>query len=137
MESNSENKVFPSLVAINIEEEIFNEYTSSGFIISENWIICNASIAKKLEDSNLVIRYGANDKFKLDMPTIQISNIVLHPLFDDCDLINNIALLKLKTGIDFNEFVQPIMLPWKYKGRSLERLRPYSVSLKDDISIYY
>lgn len=132
MALDSEIIKFPSLVAITVKSNPFNHFTSSGFIIDSDWIVCNGCIVNSLLESKLEFRYGATDKFELENPTLDISDIHVHPSFSDTNLSHNIALLKLAKPFEFNENVQPIMLPWKYKNKSLEQFRPFCVSLVDD-----
>lgn len=140
MTSESLKKKFPSLVAITTKSKPFNHHTSCGHIISADWIICNGyimNIILQLQDLKLEIRYGVSEKFELSNPTLEISSIHLHPSFDDANLSNNIALLKLATPLELNENIQPIMLPWKYKNKSLERFQPYCVAVLDDFGILF
>lgn len=42
---------------------------------------------------------------------VGVSQVIIHPNYDSSTYQNDIALLKLKHGLTFNEFVQPIQMP--------------------------
>ena len=53
--------------------------------------------------------------------TVQVSEIIQHPEYDTSVVpVNDLALLKLKTFVEFTAFIQPICLPAPGPPVSLE-----------------
>ena len=65
--------------------------------------------------SGLFIQAGiTNKKLQKNMQEIFVRKIIIHPMFrrnNDLDMDNDIAILKLKQSLSFNDFVQPACLP--------------------------
>jgi hypothetical protein len=68
---------------------------------------------KKASDSYFV--FGSNDlrKFDDDAQKVQVDEFILHPDWNPRveSYAGNIALARMQSKVEFNEFVQPVCLP--------------------------
>lgn len=84
-----------------------SKHICSGVILDEHWVITTAHCIVKYTKEELQVRYY-NDGHQISS---DIEAIVLNPGYQHKRLINNIALIKVKTEFDFNSVVQPAKLP--------------------------
>ena len=93
-----------------------------GTIINDLYILtaahCFDDDAFETIASNIFIQAGITNLKKTEshknMQKIFVRKIIIHPNFkrnDDQDTDNDIAILKLKQSLSFNDFVQPACLP--------------------------
>lgn len=73
------------------------------------------SFSSRAQDDYWVARLGTLRRgTKLPSPYEQlrpISKIILHPQYVDAGFINDISILKMKTPVQFSNYVRPICLP--------------------------
>lgn len=85
----------------------------SGVILNKQWIVTSAScIQKHLHDTELLISYGSTNRNAAGRTSIGSEQIILHPKFDSVSLVNNVALIKTKSAIKFNDNVEAAKLPF-------------------------
>lgn len=83
-----------------------SKHLCSGVILDERWIITTAHCIEKYTKDQLQVKYYVNGhRFN------NVEAIVLHPEYNHERLVNNVALIKVKTEIDFDVDVQPARLP--------------------------
>lgn len=84
----------------------------SGVILNKRWIITSANcIQKYLNVTELLISYGSADRNASERINVGSEKMILHPKFDSVSLVNNVALIKTKNDIKFNDNVEPAKLP--------------------------
>jgi secreted trypsin-like serine protease len=84
----------------------------SGSLINANWIVTAAHCY--FDDGFILVRAGEHniDEFEPDVQVSQISQVIIHPLYDETIIgPHDIALFRLATPFVFNDKVQPIVLP--------------------------
>jgi Trypsin len=59
----------------------------------------------------VLAEHNLKDFDKPRRKTMRIKQIVLHPSYASVQKLNDIALLRLEGGVEWNDFVQPICLP--------------------------
>lgn len=99
---------FRSAVSISYQSRVI----CSGVILNKRWILTSANcIQEHLNDKDLFISYGSLDRNAADRNSVGSEHIILHPKFDSVSLVNNVALIKTKNDINFNDNVEPAKLP--------------------------
>lgn len=117
---------FPWNVAIFIREldgDVVHE--CGGSIISDLYILTAAHCFENLRPSNYLIGVGSNDL----SATVkhEVEEIKVHPNYDNHQFYNDIALVRLKKKLTFNEAVRPICLPFDYlSSQSTSIKSPYN-----------
>ncbi|XP_051168885.1 trypsin 5G1-like [Leptopilina boulardi] len=104
---------FPFLVSLQYNGTFFNHsvvHFCCGNIISEYWILTAAQCMKARNINNFHIRGGSTKYFK-DGEVYKPAEIIIHPKFIDAQIGYDIALIKLSTGVLFNDRIKPIKLP--------------------------
>ncbi|XP_072535267.1 complement C1r-A subcomponent-like [Salminus brasiliensis] len=90
-----------------------------GAVIAEQWILTAASNLmpnnQPLFPDNIMIYIGSTDAMQLSSkPPLQIASLHVHPLYNNSDYTNfdhDIALIKLKSPIQYSADVMPLCLP--------------------------
>ncbi|KYN36368.1 Trypsin-1 [Trachymyrmex septentrionalis] len=82
-------------------------------ILNEQWILTAAHCAAGISASSITVKVG---KFNLKVKenteqTAKVSKVYIHEKYKGDVGGNDIALMKLDTPLQFNEYVQPIALP--------------------------
>lgn len=99
---------FRSAVSISYQSKAI----CSGVILNKRWVITSANcIQEHLNDEELLVSYGSTDRNAVDRTSVCSERIILHPEFDSVSLVNNVALIKTKNDIHFNENAEPAELP--------------------------
>lgn len=83
------------------------KHICSGVIVDEHWVITTAHCIEKYTKEELQVRYQ-NDGHQISSDVVAI---VFNPGYQHKRLVNNIALIKVKTEFDFNAVVQAAKLP--------------------------
>lgn len=73
-----------------------------GSIINKDWILSAAHCVPTTDPEDLYIRIGFTELSSSDGQIFKVEEIILHPNHNDVTYDNDIALIKLKTSINFN-----------------------------------
>lgn len=77
-------------------------HACTGIILNKRWIISSAlCVTQNSDKQELKIYYGSHNRTHDQRKIAEIEKIVLHPEFEQRKLRNNLALMKIKTNIDF------------------------------------
>ena len=86
-----------------------------GTILDETTILSAAHcFYPPLPTSNYYIEAGKKDEASFDGQTISVKEVIIHPMYNEEEghpFDNDVAILKLKSPLTFNENVQPACLP--------------------------
>lgn len=94
---------FLSTVAILSE----SKHICSAIILDEHWVITTAHCVEKYTKEKLQVSYQS-DGHKISS---EVDAIEIHSGYQQKRLINNVALIKVKSAFDFNTVVQAAKLP--------------------------
>ncbi|XP_055298843.1 mite allergen Der p 3-like isoform X2 [Sitodiplosis mosellana] len=84
-----------------------SKHHCSGVILDGHWIITTAHCVAKYTKEELHVSYQSNGH----QISSNVDAVVLHPGYKQGRLVNNVALIKVKSEIDFNAVVQAAKLP--------------------------
>lgn len=98
---------FASIVSIGLgSKEI-----CSGVILNKRWIITSARcIEKNANPEELQVHYGSPNREDANRLNINVEKVEIHPKFERVSMVNNIALIKTKDDIKFNDKIRPATL---------------------------
>jgi len=86
-----------------------------GTIISNQWILSAAHcFSMDTEKTNYRVQLGVFNKTNNDEPGEQhreVAELMLHPKWDEEELLYDIVLLKLENPVQFSDHISPICLP--------------------------
>uniref|UniRef100_A0A4X2KJ02 Peptidase S1 domain-containing protein n=1 Tax=Vombatus ursinus TaxID=29139 RepID=A0A4X2KJ02_VOMUR len=112
---NAELGGWPWTVSLQIVMFLRTVHVCGGSIINENWVLTAAHCLKDIRYPqfwravvgvhNLLQRHRKTKKIK-------IKAIIIHPQFIPDTYANDIALFHLKSTLSYNDYVQPICLPF-------------------------
>lgn len=83
----------------------------NGVILTHQWIIVAADCVEKYQPKNLKVSYGSAIRKNSQEITNEIEKIVINPKYEHTRLVSNVALIKVKTDIEFNVKVQAAIWP--------------------------
>ena len=95
-----------------------------GSILSQEWILTAAHCVIGKSSYNIFVAAGTDDvSYGFRKGTVVATgDMYIHPDYDEDKNINDIALIRLKTKLNFNKDVQPIKLPkpdQEFEGRAI------------------
>ncbi|XP_015608817.1 trypsin-1-like [Cephus cinctus] len=96
-----------------ISVEFSGKHFCSGALITESWVITAASCVSGRTISDINVRIGTSIS-SFGGTELAIGKIIVHDNFDKYTYDDDIALLKLENPIEFNDKLQPIILPVDY-----------------------
>ncbi|XP_023341659.1 trypsin-1 [Eurytemora carolleeae] len=104
---------FPWQVSLRQIAGIGATHFCGGSVIDKDWIVTAAHCCAgqtpafmHVVAGGIKLNSGEGEEQKID-----IEQIIGHPDYDSNDLTNDICMLKLKSSLEFTEWVQPIALP--------------------------
>jgi secreted trypsin-like serine protease len=96
-----------------ISQQYYTNIYCGGAIISNEWILTTAECAYKSGNYSVLL-YGSTSVKNMTVGGAAISEMFIsHDNFTAAILKHNIALVKLRDRLTFNEYVQPVTLPSK------------------------
>ncbi|KAG5877816.1 hypothetical protein JTB14_004120 [Gonioctena quinquepunctata] len=95
----------------NVSDEIF---LYNGAIISPSWVLSAGRCINETVPLEILVGTSNLTEDTCDQQRVEVDKVIVHPDFDLSKSLNDIALLKLKTPLEFNDCVQPATLPEKY-----------------------
>lgn len=89
------------------------DHYCGGALISNRYVVTAAHCTTGLKAINITIRLGAYDirEPSEHVKDIEVSRIRQHPQFQKDTFMNDIAVLRLKRPVMFNEYIRPVCLP--------------------------
>ncbi|KAG4065746.1 hypothetical protein HA402_012424 [Bradysia odoriphaga] len=106
---------WPWHAAIFHTSSLFSEYKCGGSVISSGFVLTAAHCVSRYDDpmdtNSLLVslgRFNLGVKNEPSAQTFQVGEILLHPKYRLRSLVNDIALVRLSTQAEFNNYVQPI-----------------------------
>ncbi|KAK8756989.1 hypothetical protein V5799_000309 [Amblyomma americanum] len=89
------------------------EHYCGGALISNRYVITAAHCTEGLKANNITIRLGAHNiqEPSVNVRDVEVSRIRQHPDFQKDTFMNDIAVLRLKRPVTFNEYIRPVCLP--------------------------
>ncbi|XP_025867626.2 LOW QUALITY PROTEIN: inactive serine protease 54 [Vulpes vulpes] len=99
------DKEFPWVVSL---QDSQYTHLAFGSILSEFWIISIASALQNRKDVIVIVGIAKMDAKVVAHEEYPANIIIIHEDFDNETMINNIALLKTDTAMEFSNLIQPI-----------------------------
>lgn len=136
---------FPFMVAVLYK----GYYTCGGSIVSAEWIMTASHCVYNRDSSLFSVISGTSDLDGLSGEETPVIEVIYHESYVPMsNLANDIAVLRLKTFLEFSQLVQPVTLPayqqnidpgtsviimgWgynKYRGDPMEKLQKATISV--------
>lgn len=108
--TNAHIREFPFMISLKGPTEY---HICGGSIISNEWILTAAHCINLTENTinSYTVQYSVTNITRLGDTVAKVIDIIVHENFHNLTLQNDIALLKLESPIEFNEYARPIQLP--------------------------
>ncbi|XP_014210480.1 trypsin 5G1-like [Copidosoma floridanum] len=106
-------KEFPYMVSLQYNGTFFGhdyDHFCCGSIISDRWVITSAQCSQARSVDHFHVRVGSSEYYK-NGAIHKVEQVLVHPNFDELTRDYDVALLKLRTKITFDQTTGPINLP--------------------------
>ncbi|CAO2600856.1 Transmembrane protease serine 12 [Lemmus lemmus] len=106
---------WPWLVSLQVQDGNFLVHICGGALVRDRWVLTAAHCTKEASDPlkwRAVI--GTNDlsRRRSHIRNIQVVAIIIRPDFILETFVNDIALFRLRKAVRYNDYIQPICLPF-------------------------
>ncbi|XP_057556954.1 transmembrane protease serine 12 [Hippopotamus amphibius kiboko] len=106
---------WPWLVSLQIQSGKHLAHVCAGSLVKNTWVLTAAHCTKDTRDPVMWrVMIGTNDIDGSQPHTkkMKVKAIIIHPDFDVESYENDIALFHLKKAVSYNDYIQPICLPF-------------------------
>ncbi|KAM7057643.1 inactive serine protease 54 isoform 1-T2 [Molossus nigricans] len=98
-------KEFPWVVSL---QNSHHTHLAFGSILSAFWILSIASAFQNRKDAVAIVGIARMNARVISHQEYPINTIIIHEDFDNKTMVNNVALLKTDTAMQFNSLVRPV-----------------------------
>ncbi|XP_007179856.1 transmembrane protease serine 12 [Balaenoptera acutorostrata] len=106
---------WPWLVSLQIQSGRYLAHVCAGSLVKNRWVLTAAHCTKDTRDPvmwRVVIGTNNIDGRQPHSKKMKVKAIIIHPDFDVESYENDIALFHLKKAVRYNDYIQPICLPF-------------------------
>lgn len=96
-----------------------------GSLISERYVLTAAHVLKPKTSLATYVFVRVNATYIWDVPSVEPKELILHPRYNASTVQNDIALVKLRHPVRYNEFMKPVCLP-KHRLRLNNKLAAFA-----------
>lgn len=104
---------YPWHAAIFTIDPLGSKYFCGGTLISSDTVLtaahCLIQDSKKLSPDSLIVRFGVT-RLYYDGDTHSVFKTICHSLFNDYNFRHDIGLIRLKTTVEFTNYIRPACL---------------------------
>uniref|UniRef100_A0A8D2CWR8 Transmembrane serine protease 12 n=2 Tax=Sciurus TaxID=10001 RepID=A0A8D2CWR8_SCIVU len=113
--ANAQEGAWPWIVSLQIRYGRFLAHICAGSLVKDRWVLTAAHCTRDARDPlqwRAVIGTNKVNGSQAHSKRIKVKAIIIHPDFIMETYVNDIALFRLKKAVRFNDYIQPICLPF-------------------------
>ncbi|XP_064347309.1 transmembrane protease serine 12 [Camelus dromedarius] len=106
---------WPWMVSLQIQSGRYLTHVCAGSLVKKRWVLTAAHCIKDTREPVMWRVVVGTNKVDGTQPTtkkMKVKAIIIHPEFDVDSYVNDIALFHLKKAVRYNDYIQPICLPF-------------------------